>query len=76
MFKIEYSQIAAILAGLRMLQDKILGESPGDDYLNIATNGGIYPLPESEDGIDIDALCDALNSRGGLLLETVEEDPR
>lgn len=48
----------AILAGLRLLQDTILGESPGDDYLDIASNGGTHALIEIG---EIDDLCERVN---------------
>lgn len=50
-------EVAALLAGLRWLQDTITGESPGPDYMSIAAHYGRTITPD-----EIDALCERINT--------------
>lgn len=52
------AELNTVLAALRLYQDRMTGESPGDDYADIANNGGTV-TPLDADGID--ALCTKLN---------------
>lgn len=58
-------ELCTLLAALRLYQDRMTGESPGDDYADIASNGGrVTPL----DADGIDALCERLNTASRPLI--------
>lgn len=61
-------ELCTLLAALRMYQDRMIGERPGDDYADIASLGGtLTPL----DADDIDALCTRLNTVPVGIPETI-----
>lgn len=55
--EITQQEADTLLAALRLYQDRATGDSPGDDYLDIAASNG-EPLDVYE---GIDALCDKIN---------------